>query len=160
MLSTSKICFGCHRELWLPNGNDEDISTLGDPIAMSNGAMRMGGGDDPSMNTAALDRMLDANTHYPSQQNVLVDPGDCFDVRVPAGKLGVILEEFSEDGYPIVHGVKHNSPLSSRIEKGDRLCSVDGVDCSGKQATGVAKLLKARESESSRILTFYRPSQS
>ena len=142
------------------DGNDEDISTLGDPIGFSStaGTINRIADDNRSMNTASLDRMLDSTTLF-TGHSARMDPGELFDVRVPAGKVGLILEEFPEDGIPIVHGVKPNSPLFGRVKQGDRLYSVDGVDCTGEQAISVAKLLKAREDASSRILTFSRPSQ-
>lgn len=147
------------------------MSTLGDPIGLSTiGGLREAVDDTQSLNTASLDRMLDVNTtagtsfrtenrqHHLQDHAFLMDPGECFDVNAPPGKLGVILEDYSDGGVPIVHDVKQNSPLVGRIMKGDRLCSVDGVDCTGKEALSVAKLLKNRENESSRILTFCRPS--
>lgn len=136
-------------------------------MVSSANAMRLGelGEDDGSLNTANLDSMLDSHTIQTTRTNSqksfhrkIVDPGECFDIRVPAGKLGVILEEFADDGVPIVHDIKQNSPLFGRIVKGDRLCSVDEADCTGMSAHSVAKLLKFREEAPSRILTFSRPS--
>jgi hypothetical protein len=159
----------CHREVWVQYRND-DLSTLGDPMGtLGDATMGISGrvlkmdDDNQSLNTAALDNMLDARTTCPTvatRSPFLVDPGECFDVRVPAGKLGVILEEVTQGGgVPVVHGIKRYSPLVGRVMKGDRLCGVDGVDCTGKSANDVARLLQFREDSPSRMLTFSRPSQ-
>lgn len=113
--------------------------------------------DNHSMNTEGLDRMLDVGTAYNSASLSRADPGTCFDVRVASGKLGLILEEVSEDDVPMVHAVKSGSPLEGKVQKGDRLCSLDGIDCTGKSPHSVGQLLKYREKASNRILTFSRP---
>jgi hypothetical protein len=131
--------------------------------------------DDYSLNTASLERMIDVQSsrdelppytdETPSFKQLPVlretptlhDPGECFDIAAPPGKLGVILEEDSDDGVPVVHSIKEESPLVGRVLRGDRLCSIDGVDCTGKTPHEVAKLLKYKETEPTRILTFSRP---
>lgn len=113
--------------------------------------------DARSMNTEKLDQMLDSNTTYPGTAPILVDPGECFDVRAPPGKLGVMLEEVSAEDVPIVYALKRGSALDGKVQKGDRLCSVDGIDCTGKSPHDVGELLKFKENTSSRILTFTRP---
>jgi C-terminal processing protease CtpA/Prc len=110
--------------------------------------------DACSLNTNSLNRMLDSATNAVDPES-LRDPGECFDVRLPAGKAGVILDE-GRDGNPVVHSVKPGSPLFNHIKTGDRLLSIDGVDCTGLSPHEIAKKLQANEHASSRILTFSR----
>ncbi len=152
------------------------MSTIGDPAGLYSGEstaydrQKRMFDDDYSMNTASLDRMLDVNTSQNDlpafhempilrETHTLQDPGECFDIAAPRGKLGVILEEDSDDGVPVVHSIKEESPLVGKVLRGDRLCSIDGVDCTGKTPHEVAKLLKYKENETTRILTFSRPTQ-
>lgn len=152
------------------------MSTIGDPAGLYSGEstaydrQKRIFDDDYSMNTASLERMLDNNTSQndlpafhempPLRETpVLQDPGECFDIAAPQGKLGVILEEDSDDGVPVVHSIKEESPLVGKVLRGDRLCSIDGEDCTGKTPHEVAKLLKYKENEPTRILTFSRPTQ-
>jgi len=102
-----------------------------------------------------MNRMLDHATHAVDPES-LRDPGECFDVRLPAGKAGIILEE-GPDSYPVVHSIKPGSPLMNRVRPGDRLCSIEGIDCAGMSPHVVAKKLQAHEHASSRILSFSRP---
>jgi C-terminal processing protease CtpA/Prc len=46
--------------------------------------------------------------------------------------------------------------LFNHIKTGDRLLSIDGVDCTGLSPHEIAKKLQANEHASSRILTFSR----
>lgn len=111
--------------------------------------------DAMSLNTNSLNRMLDSATNV-LDPGGLQDPGECFDVRLPAGKAGIILDE-GYDGLPVVHSVKPESPLFGRVKPGDRLCSIEGVDCTGLSPHEIAKRLRANETASSRILSFSRP---
>lgn len=115
--------------------------------------------DNMSLTTEAFNRVLDAKTTYQRGGPALEDPGECFDVRLPAGRVGVILEDDAEFGMPVVNGVKNGSPLEGRIKNGDRLLSVDGIDCTGKTPHDVAHLLQQNEQSSTRILTFSRPTR-
>ena len=173
------LLFQFYREIIVPHGHD-DVSTIGDPAGVYSGdstayeRQKRIFDDDYSLNTASLDRIIDVQSSQndlpeyresPSvnQLPVLRDtptlhaPGECFDIAAPHGKLGVILEEDSDDGVPVVHSIKEESPLVGKVLRGDRLCSIDGVDCTGKSPHEVAKLLKYKESAPSRILTFSRP---
>ena len=144
-------------QIFVPQFGGDEVSTLGDPAGLYGGASRknMFDNDDAcSLNTSSMDRMCEAQMHGVDPES-LRDAGECFDVRLPAGKAGVVLEE-GPGGYPVVHSVKPGSPLFKHIRKGDRLCSIEGVDCTGLSPHDVAKKLQAHENADTRILTFSR----
>lgn len=57
-------------------------------------------------------------------------------VRVPAGKLGIVIDA-SEEG-PVVQNVDVTSPVKGRINPGDRIVAIDGIDMDGKTREEIA----------------------
>lgn len=150
-----------YSQIIVPHNGGDEVSTLGDPAGLYGGQSRknMFEADDAfSLNTKSMNRMLDVSGSHGMDAGGLHDPGECFDVRLPPGKAGIILEEGPDGGVPTVHSVKETSPLYRNIRSGDRLCSIEGRDCTGMTPFDVAKRLQASETAPSRILTFSRRS--
>ena len=57
---------------------------------------------------------------------------------------------------PVVHAIKETSVLANQVKVGDRLLSVDGVDCTGMTAMNVSKLISQRAQNPSRAFVFSR----
>lgn len=79
---------------------------------------------------------------------------DKFEVTVPAGKLGMVIDT-PNGGVPVVHAIKTESILSSSVQVGDRLVSVDGEDVTAMTAVQVSKLISLK-SDQKRVLAFVR----
>lgn len=77
-------------------------------------------------------------------------------VSAPAGTLGLILES-SEDGVPVVSGIRSNSVLAGDIKLGDRLLSVDGQDVTVLLTSEVSKLIASKKHQPIRRMVFVRP---
>jgi len=82
------------------------------------------------------------------------DQEDTFEVEVPPGKLGMVIDT-PNGGLPAVHALKSESVLADRVTVGDRLLSVDGEDVTRMTAIKVSKLISAKEGHS-RVLVFSR----
>lgn len=81
-----------------------------------------------------------------------------FDVVVPPGVLGLILESNVDDGRPTVYNIKPNSILASIIKVGDRIESVDGEFVATMKACDVSRVI-ARKQDHVRVLVFSRPTK-
>ena len=81
---------------------------------------------------------------------------DKFEVEVPPGMLGLVLET-SIDGMPEIHAIKPTSSLASELLIGDRLLSVDGEDVTVMLASDVSRLIASRRDNDVRRLVFSRP---
>jgi hypothetical protein len=79
---------------------------------------------------------------------------DKFEVTVPAGKLGMVIDT-PNGGVPVVHAIKTESVLSTSVQVGDKLVSVDGEDVTAMTAVQVSKLISLK-SDRKRILAFVR----
>lgn len=79
-----------------------------------------------------------------------------FDVHVPSGTLGLILDNCERSGAPIVHKIQDTSCLKDGLQEGDRLLSVDGIDVQNMDAIFVSKLISRSSQQPFRTLTFSR----
>jgi hypothetical protein len=79
---------------------------------------------------------------------------DKFEVTVPAGKLGMVIDT-PNGGVPVVHAIKTESILSTSVQVGDKLVSVDREDVTAMTAVQVSKLISLK-SDQKRVLAFIR----
>jgi hypothetical protein len=79
---------------------------------------------------------------------------DKFEVTVPPGKLGMVIDT-PNGGVPVVHAIKTESILSTSVQVGDRLVSVDREDVTAMTAVQVSKLISLK-SDKKRVLAFVR----
>ncbi|KAL3772916.1 hypothetical protein ACHAW5_005900 [Stephanodiscus triporus] len=77
------------------------------------------------------------------------------DVYAPAGKLGVIIDT-PDDGAPMIHAIKDDSPIVDRVRVGDKLVAVDDEDVRPMTARKVSKLISTKMNNPSRKLTIIR----
>lgn len=84
------------------------------------------------------------------------DLEDRFEVIAPEGKLGFIVGTPQGGGIPVVHAIKDTSVLADRVMMGDRLVSVDGMDCTAMTGAEVSEYISLRSSNHQRILEFVR----
>ena len=117
--------------------------TLGSRTRQTTGAEIPGSGntifsDDPTFDQA-----------YENVREELID------VYAPAGKLGVVIDT-PDDGAPVVHAVKDTSPISDKVQVGDKLVAVDGEDVRAMTAIKVSKLISKKSTNPSRKLTLIR----
>ena len=80
--------------------------------------------------------------------------GTVIDIVAPSGKLGVVLVSPvppEPPGPAFVYNVRADSPIAGRVELGDRIFAVDGVDVRGMSAEDVSKLLGSKNTKSRRI---------
>lgn len=150
-----------------------DVSTLGDPI----GPNVVNGGPDHSVaDTFSLDFDFQRAYHRndvtsgsesnDSNPNMMVLKDDDtfdlqyysheqFEVDAPEGMLGLVLET-SADGVPVVHAIKHTSPIVDQVRPGDRLLSVDGEDVTIMLASDVSRLISSKRDNPIRRFVFSR----
>jgi hypothetical protein len=79
-----------------------------------------------------------------------------FEVIVPAGPLGIVLETDSK-GVPVVRQIQSSSPLEEEIQVGDRLIIVNGTDVTMLGGAGVSRLIRAEKNKPMRKFVFARP---
>ena len=77
------------------------------------------------------------------------------DVYAPAGKLGVIIDT-PDDGAPMIHAIKEDSPIADKVRVGDKLVAIDDDDVRPMTAKKVSKLLSTKANNPSRKLTIIR----
>lgn len=82
---------------------------------------------------------------------------ECFEVKAPAGKLGIIID-LSDNGEPIVRAIRGDSVLADKVKIGDRLLSVDGEGCADMSAEHVSKLIAVKSNQECRKIIFVRRS--
>jgi C-terminal processing protease CtpA/Prc len=82
---------------------------------------------------------------------------ECFEVRAPPGKLGIIVD-LSDNGEPCVRAVRSDSVLANEVKIGDRLISVDGEICTDMSAEHVSKLIAVKSNQECRKIMFVRRS--
>ncbi|GMH93077.1 hypothetical protein TrST_g13712 [Triparma strigata] len=73
-------------------------------------------------------------------------------VYAPPGKLGVVVD--SSHSGPCVHCVRDNSPLLNIIRVGDKILSIDDIDCRSMSAGAVTKLMAKKSGQKERKLVF------
>lgn len=78
-----------------------------------------------------------------------------FEVRAPPGKLGMVIDT-PNNGPPLVHAIRENSVMSTKVRIGDRLISVDGEDATRMDATKVSRMISSRVNNPVRLLVFTR----
>jgi hypothetical protein len=83
---------------------------------------------------------------------------ELFDVVVPPGVLGLILESNDEDVEPTVYNIKPNSVLASIVKVGDRLRAVDGQCVATMKAYEASRII-ALQQDQFRTLVFARRSK-
>lgn len=81
---------------------------------------------------------------------------ECFEVSVPPGKLGIIIDLSPESGEPEVRAIRADSVLASQIKMGDRLLSVDNQTCAEMTAEEVSKLIAVKSDQECRKIMFVR----
>ncbi|KAL7581629.1 hypothetical protein ACA910_022181 [Epithemia clementina (nom. ined.)] len=77
-----------------------------------------------------------------------------FEVVVPPGKLGMVVDT-PNGSSPVVHAIKPESVLSSKVMVGDRLTAVDGDDVTAMTAVQVSQLISLK-ADQKRVMTFVR----
>jgi hypothetical protein len=117
--------------------------------AILNGPMTLSTADDIA--TASGDTGTCASSK-------LIVSEEQFDVVVPPGVLGLILESNADDGRPTVYNIKPNSILASIIKVGDRIESVDGEFVATMKACDASRVI-ARNQDHVRVLVFSRPAK-
>jgi len=78
-------------------------------------------------------------------------------VYAPPGKLGVVVD--SSNNGPCVHCVRDNSPLLNIIRVGDKILSIDDIDCRSMSAGAVTKLMAKKSTQKERKLVFAHPNE-
>ena len=81
---------------------------------------------------------------------------ECFEVSVPPGKLGIIIDLSPESGEPVVRAMRPDSALASKVRVGDRLLSLDGQGCTEMTAEQVSKLIAVKSDQEVRKIMFVR----
>ena len=94
--------------------------------------------DDPTFDRA-----------YEEMREVLLD------VYAPAGRLGVIIDT-PDDGAPVIHAIKEDSPIFDKVRVGDKLVAVDDEDVRAMTAVKVSKLISTKSNNPSRKFTIIR----
>jgi len=89
------------------------------------------------------------------EQQFRDDLEERFEVVVPAGKLGMVIDT-NNGGVPFVHSIRDTSVLVDRVRMGDRLLSVDDIDTTECTAAEVSKLISSKDKQIKRILQFSR----
>lgn len=82
---------------------------------------------------------------------------DFITVVAPAGRLGIVLNNPSDD-FPIVYAVKDTSVLNGSVQVGDLLVSVDEVECRGMSSRTISSFLSSRSQNPTRTLVLARGS--
>jgi hypothetical protein len=109
------------------------------------------------MNLSLSDDIATASAETGSSSKPIVSE-DQFDVVVPPGVLGLILESNTDDGRPTVYNIKPNSILASIIKVGDRIESVDGEYMATMKACDVSRVISLKQ-DHVRVLVFSRPTK-
>lgn len=166
--------------------NNDDISTLGDPVTTAMMTSHIAGPSDE--HTASVHNDYDYSQEYRrahgiasdvgsldrnesvgnsasifssehSLQELLDESNDRFEVVVPPGKLGIVMDNSPSSGTPMVYAVKPNSVLCREVRIGDRLISVDDADVTMMSAIQVSKLISLKNDQE-RTLVFVRKRES
>jgi len=152
--------------------DDDDISTLGDPLppgmtrqqetdgstvgptSMTYDFRKAYGSveEGSSEGSGHLETLTDDDGTLGAQYMELIQ----FHVEAPPGMLGLVLEGGS-DGVPVVHAIKSTSPLSEIIQVGDRLLTVDGDDVALMLASDVSRMIAVKRDQPVRRFVFARP---
>ena len=77
------------------------------------------------------------------------------DVYAPAGRLGVIIDT-PDDGAPVIHAIKEDSPILDKVRVGDKLVAVDDDDVRAMTAVKVSRLISTKANNPSRKFTIIR----
>jgi hypothetical protein len=77
-------------------------------------------------------------------------------VYAPAGLLGLVLENPSDDGPPTVHSISPTSPLINQVQLNDQLVTFDEIDVRPMNTNDISELIGARSALPVRTLTFVR----
>jgi hypothetical protein len=82
-----------------------------------------------------------------------------FEIRAPAGMLGIVLDTPKSGGVLNVKEIKSNSPLAGRVRVGDLLVAVDGTRVTSWSAGIVVRLIASKKHNPVRELIFARPKE-
>ena len=126
--------------------NDDDVATT-DLLLPQNLKLMIALADD--IVTTAGDGTLNL-----SQDETLSVEHE-YEVIVPPGMLGLILESHTGNGRPMVNSIKPNTVLYSVVHIGDYIDAVDGVNVKMMSANDVSRLI-VKKQEEVRILEFAR----
>ena len=105
---------------------------------------------DPTLTTQEIFRSNYRRDVTPKSSND-VRSSTTYEVKAPPGPLGIVIDSSSRG--PVVHHVKEDSPLFHLVEKGDIILSIDGLDCSRKDANGIAAWIKTKPKMEEQTLT-------
>jgi len=97
---------------------------------------------------------LESSANDSHSQEPEASPQETYEVIVPPGKLGVVIDT-PDEGPPTVFAVKNTSPLFGKVEVGDFLIQVDDEDVSTYSAVKVSRLIgvKAKNPERRFVLS-------
>lgn len=122
-----------------------DTGTSGTPFTrVGSGPMGASVFDDD----ASFEQQYDQEHEYGGEER--------FDVTVPPGKLGMVIDT-PNGSVPIIHAIKADSVLAGKVQVGDRLLSVDSEDVTNLTAVQVSKLISLK-SKDERVLVLARGS--
>jgi hypothetical protein len=127
----------------------------GDPLSVADSRSRLTSTDSgrgSRATTGPLNNTVFSDDESFEQQYSAAE--DKFEVTVPAGKLGMVIDT-PNGGVPVVHAIKTESILSTTVRVGDKLVSVDGEDVTAMTAVQVSKLISLK-SDQQRVLAFIR----
>lgn len=79
-----------------------------------------------------------------------------FQVLLPAGKAGMVLNTPTEGWGPTVYYVKPDCAVANKVQVGDMLLSADGQDCTHMTALEASRLLSKKADNAKRLLVFAR----
>ena len=60
-------------------------------------------------------------------------------IIAPAGKLGIVIDTTLEG--PVVHKIKDGSPLMGKLNVGDIITEIDGIDTRAMSASAITALM-------------------
>lgn len=78
-----------------------------------------------------------------------------FEVSLPKGAFGLALED-SDQGAPKVKSIYQSSPLRGKVQTGDWLIKLDGMDVTSMKTNQVIRLINSKKNQKVRRLMFAR----
>ena len=142
------------KDYLLPRGSTDDTTSRGRLASADTGTSgtpltRIGSGP---MGASVFDDDASFEQQYDQEQGFTGE--EKFDVTVPPGKLGMVIDT-PNGSVPIIHAIKADSVLAGKVQVGDRLLSVDSEDVTNLTAVQVSKLISLKSKEE-RVLAFAR----
>uniref|UniRef100_A0A7S1BS66 PDZ domain-containing protein n=2 Tax=Corethron hystrix TaxID=216773 RepID=A0A7S1BS66_9STRA len=88
-------------------------------------------------------------------------PASCYEVKefvikAPPGKLGILIDCPVKGGPCVIHGVKEDSPVAYKINRGDAVIKIDNYNVQKCNAVYISKLLSKRATNTCRHITVLR----